>query len=101
MEEKNTVFVGNLSFKIDKQQLEELFSKFGTITEVKIPTNRETGQPRGFAFVRFDSEGSAQDALAFDGTDLNGRNVRVNIAHGRQEGGLPRRDRGGSSRRPY
>lgn len=95
--EKNVVFVGNVSFGLDKDQLAEIFSKYGNVIEVSIPLNRETGRPRGFAFVKFDSDSSAQEALAEDGKEHDGRNIRVNIALGKQEGTQSRGPRTGGS----
>ncbi len=94
--EQNTIFDGNLTFSLDKEQLEELFSQFGTILEVNMPTNRETGKPRGFAFIKFESKQAAQAALKMDGQDCSGRSMRVNLAHGKNEGGRGGEGRGDS-----
>lgn len=79
------VFVGNLDFKATRDQLEGLFGEAGAIQDVFIPVDRETGRPRGFAFVEFDSEESAEKAIKqFDGHELGGRALRVNMAEERQ-----------------
>lgn len=99
MDNKQTIFIGNLAFSTDKNELQDAFGKFGIISEINIPTNRETGQPRGFAFVKFETEEAANDALAMDGQELNGRNLKVNIAHGKKESFAPRAGgMGGGSR---
>ena len=83
---QNKIFVGNLSFKVDEQELQNVFSKFGEITEIKIPTDRESGRARGFAFITFESQQAAQEALTMDGKELDGRAMRVNMATDKKEG---------------
>lgn len=80
MTSKNKIFIGNLSFKMNESELEQYFSGFGNIEEVVIPTDRESGRSRGFAFVTFESQDSVQEALAMDGQDVGGRNISVKIA---------------------
>ena len=83
------MFVGNLSFDTSEQQLKELFSEHGEVTDVNMPADRETGRPRGFAFVTMDSKSAMVNAIkALDGTELDGRDLKVNEAK-------PREDRGG------
>lgn len=77
---QNKIFIGNLSFNLDKSDLTELFEQFGTITEVVIPTNRDNGRPRGFAFVTFETQEAAQNSLTFDNKEVDGRNIAVKIA---------------------
>lgn len=89
------VFVGNLDFKTTKDQVESLFAEAGDVQDVFIPVDRESGRPRGFAFVELDSEESAQKAIKmFDGHELGGRELRVNMAEERQR--KPRPYGGGS-----
>ena len=79
------LYVGNLSFDSTEADLRDLFSQHGTVESVAVITDRETGRPRGFAFVEMDSESSAKAAIgALDGTDLGGRNLRVNEAEDKQ-----------------
>ena len=83
------MYVGNLSYDTDSQGLEELFSQFGTVQEVHLPTDRESGRPRGFGFVTMGSAEEMNAAIeALDGTTLDGRNIKVNEAR-------PREGRGG------
>ena len=96
MDNQQTIFIGNLAFSTDKNELQDAFGKFGIISEINIPTNRETGQPRGFAFVKFETEEAAKEALSMDGQELNSRNLKVNIAHGKKESFAPRSSTGGS-----
>jgi cold-inducible RNA-binding protein len=70
-----------MSFDTTREQLEALFAPMGEITEIVVPTDRDSGRPRGFAFVTFASaEGSTQAIQKLDGAELGGRNLRVNEA---------------------
>jgi RNA recognition motif-containing protein len=78
------IFVGNLDFAATREQVESLFSEAGTIRDVFLPTDRETGRPRGFAFVEFETEEEAERAIErFNGHELGGRTLRVNAAEDR------------------
>ena len=80
------MYVGNLSFDTTKQDLESLFSEHGTVTDVHLPTDRESGRPRGFAFVTMDSKGAMDAAIkTLDGQNVDGRNIKVNEAQPREE----------------
>jgi len=84
------VFVGNLDFSTTRQNLEGLFSQHGEVVDVAIPVDRDSGKPRGFAFVTFGSAESANEAIKqLDGADLLGRRLRVSEATpgGRSGGG--------------
>merc|ERR1711939_373343 len=82
------IFVGDLSWNVDDNMLWEFFGKAGTVTFVRLATDRETGQPRGFGHVEFDSEDAAKKAVEeMNGEDLDGRGVRVDYAGERKEGG--------------
>ncbi|EYF07681.1 RNA recognition motif domain-containing protein [Chondromyces apiculatus] len=84
----NRLYVGNLSYNTRQETLEAAFAAVGEVREVAMPTDRETGQPRGFAFVTM---GSAQDATTaieqLNGMMLDGRSLRVNEAQERPQGG--------------
>jgi len=78
------LFVGNLSFDTNEQDLRDLFGQTGTVVDVKVVTDRETGRPRGFGFVEMSSAGEASQAIAqVNGRDLGGRQLRVNEAEAR------------------
>jgi cold-inducible RNA-binding protein len=78
------VFVGNLSFDVTREELIEAFSAAGKVVDAKVPTDRETGRPRGFAFVEFEDDDAAQKSIALmNGKDLKGRPLRVNEAENR------------------
>jgi len=76
--------VGNLSFDVTREELIEAFSAAGKVVDAKVPTDRETGRPRGFAFVEFeDDEGAQRSIEQLNGRDLKGRPLRVNEAENR------------------
>jgi cold-inducible RNA-binding protein len=78
------VFVGNLSFDVTREELIEAFGAAGKVVDAKVPTDRETGRPRGFAFVEFEDEEAAQKSISLmNGKDLKGRPLRVNEAENR------------------
>ncbi len=76
--------MGNLSFDVTREELIEAFSAAGRVVDAKVPTDRETGRPRGFAFVEFESDEAAQRCIEqLNGRDLKGRPLRVNEAENR------------------
>lgn len=82
----NKLYVGNLSYSIRDNDLEQQFSSFGVVTSAKVMMERETGRSKGFGFVEMSSEAEAQAAI--DGLheqSLDGRNLIVNIARPREE----------------
>ena len=80
------LYVGNMSFSTSEDQLREVFSQYGTVTKVQLIMDRETGRPRGFAFVEM-SDGGDQAIAALNGTQLDGRALTVNEAKPREGGG--------------
>lgn len=85
------LFVGNLSFETDQTDLQDLFTKVGSVQEAVVIQDRETGRSRGFAFVTMSSEEEAQEATRkFDGYALQGRNLKVNEAQPRETSGRAR-----------
>ena len=84
------IYVGNLPFSSTEADLKDVFGRFGGVESVAVITDRETGRPRGFAFVEMEDESAASEAIrSLDGTDLDGRNIRVNEAQDKNRG--PRR----------
>ncbi|MFO0756574.1 MAG: RNA-binding protein [Byssovorax sp.] len=84
----NRLYVGNLSFSTTKETIEAAFAAAGSVREVAMPTDRETGQPRGFAFVTMGNAHEATAAIAqLNGQMLDGRPLRVNEAQERTGGG--------------
>jgi RNA recognition motif-containing protein len=81
----NRLYVGNLSFQTKAETIRTSFSNFGDVTDVHVVTDRETGQPRGFAFVTMGTAQEAAKAIAeMNGAMLDGRPLRVNEAEERQ-----------------
>jgi RNA recognition motif-containing protein len=88
------LYVGNMSFSTTEDQLREAFAQHGTVTKVQLITDRETGRPRGFAFVEM-SDGGDQAIQALNGAQLDGRTLTVNEAKPREGGGGGRSGGGG------
>lgn len=79
-----SIYVGNLSYQATQEDVEKVFAKYGIVTRVNLPSDRETGRPRGFAFVEMETEAEEQAAIeALNGKDLLGRQLRVNAARPR------------------
>jgi len=86
-----SLFVGNMSFQTSEGELRELFAPFGQVTRVHMAMDRETGRARGFAFVEMPNDTEAAAAMtALDGKEVGGRNLKVNEARPKGEGGPPR-----------
>jgi RNA recognition motif-containing protein len=82
------LYVGNIPFTATEEELRSTFERFGKVGSVNVITDRETGRPRGFAFVEMDEAADADSAIReLDGTDMGGRSVRVNEANDRRGGG--------------
>jgi RNA recognition motif-containing protein len=81
------LFVGNLAFGVTEAEVRELFSAAGAVSQVRLPTDRETGKPRGFAFVDFDDRAQAEEAIRrFDQHMFKDRAIAVNEARARESG---------------
>lgn len=79
------LYVGNLSFNTTESGIRETFGQFGDITDIYVAMDRETGRPRGFAFVTFGNAEDAQKAIEkLNGADLDGRSLKVNEAKPRE-----------------
>jgi RNA recognition motif-containing protein len=79
------IYVGNLSFSSTEDDLRDLFGRHGSVDSVAVITDRDTGRPRGFAFVEMSEASAASDAIrALDGTDFAGRTIKVNEAQDRR-----------------
>lgn len=90
------LFVGNLSFNVAEDQLRELFAQAGEIKEVTMIVDRDTRRPKGFGFVEYMDQTSAEEAIRmFSNYELDGRNLTVNIAKPREDRS---RSNGGSRR---
>jgi len=92
------IYVGNLSFNTNAETVRALFADHGDITEVFVATDRDTGQPRGFAFVTMATSAAADKAIREnDGKMVDGRALRVNVAQDRPRGGFQGGGAGGRS----
>lgn len=80
-----TIYIGNLSFQASEEDLWEVFGEYGKVTRVTLPTDRETGKKRGFAFVEMEKD-SEEDAIIaeLDGAEWMGRELKVNKARPRE-----------------
>jgi RNA recognition motif-containing protein len=86
-----SIYVGNLSYDVTDADLTQVFAEYGSVKRVQLPTDRETGRMRGFAFVEMSQEAEEDAAIeALDGAEWMGRDLKVNKAK-------PRENRGGSS----
>jgi RNA recognition motif-containing protein len=89
------LYVGNLSYSVDKSGLERLFAAYGNVTSAQVITDRETQRSKGFGFVEMGSDQEAADAIAaLNGKNIDGRPLTVNEAR-------PPENRGGGGRSPY
>lgn len=87
-----SIYVGNLSYDVTQEDVTAVFAEYGSVKRVNLPTDRETGRPRGFGFVEMETEAEEDAAIeALDGAEWMGRDLRVNKAK-------PREDRGGGGR---
>ncbi|BAY80081.1 RNP-1 like RNA-binding protein (plasmid) [Nostoc linckia NIES-25] len=83
-----SLYVGNLSYEVTQESLNTVFAEYGSVKQVSLPTDRETGRLRGFAFVEMGTDAEENAAIeALDGAEWMGRSLKVNKAR-------PREDRG-------
>jgi len=91
-----SIFVGNLPFRAEREDVLQLFAPFGEVLNCSLPLERDTGRKRGFAFVEMADEGIESNAIdGLQGTELMGRPLRINKAEPRGSGGNRRGGRGG------
>ncbi|MEB3180383.1 MAG: RNA-binding protein [Nostocaceae cyanobacterium] len=99
-----SIYVGNLSYEVGEEDLQQVFAEYGSVKRVQLPVDRETGRPRGFAFVEMETDAQEQAAIeALDTAEWMGRNLKVNKAKPKEDrgssGGRGRNNGGGFSRR--
>lgn len=83
-----SIFVGNLSYEVTQEDIVDVFAEYGKVQRVHIPTDRETGQKRGFAFVELETKVQEAAAIsALDGAEWMGRDLKVNQAKEREDRG--------------
>lgn len=89
------IYVGNLPYDVTDNDLQQFFSKYGTVTSARVVMDRATGRAKGFGFVEMNDRAEAEKAIAStNGTELNGRPLRVNESQPK-----PREDRRGGGGR--
>ena len=92
-----SVYVGNLSYEVTQEDLSAVFAEYGSVKRVQLPTDRETGRMRGFAFVEMDTDAEEASAIdALDGAEWMGRNLKVNKAKPKEDRGSFNGNRKGS-----
>jgi RNA recognition motif-containing protein len=101
-----SIYVGNLSYEVTQEDLNAVFAEHGTVKRVQLPTDRETGRLRGFAFVEMGTEAEETAAIdALDGAEWMGRDLKVNKAKPKEDrgsfGGGNRGGNGGGFRNRY
>src|ERR1700749_1556015 len=89
------IYVGNLPFSADESQVRALFAQHGTVESVNVIMDRETGRPRGFAFVEMSNADASRAIQSLNGFSMGGRALRVNDAQDRPPGGGGRGPGGG------
>ena len=81
-----SIYVGNLSYDVKEDDLSQVFAEYGTVKRVQLPTDRETGRPRGFGFVEMGSDTEEDAAIAaLDGAEWMERDLKVNKAKPRED----------------
>ena len=91
-----SIFVGNLPFRAEREDVTQLFAPFGEVLNCSLPLERDTGRKRGFAFIEMADEAIESKAIdGLQGTELMGRPLRINKAEPRGSGGSRRGGRGG------
>ena len=83
-----SIYIGNLSYEATQDDLTQVFAEYGTVKRVQVPTDRDTGRMRGFAFVEMETEEEEEAAIeALDGAEWMGRDLKVNKAKPREKRG--------------
>ncbi|MBW4558121.1 MAG: RNA-binding protein [Trichormus sp. ATA11-4-KO1] len=91
-----SIYVGNLSYEVTEDDIKGVFTEYGTVKRVQVPTDRETGRPRGFAFVEMGTDAEETAAIeALDGAEWMGRDLKVNKAKPKEDRGSSGGGRGG------
>lgn len=91
-----SIYVGNLSYEVTQDALSDVFAEYGTVRRVQLPTDRDTGRLRGFAFVEMETEAEEAAAIeSLDGAEWMGRDLKVNKAKPKEDRGSYGGNRGG------
>ncbi|RCJ19168.1 RNA-binding protein [Nostoc sp. ATCC 43529] len=93
-----SIYVGNLSYEVREDDLRQVFSEYGTVKDIQLPIDRETGRVRGFGFVQMESDAEEAAAIeALDNAEWMGRSLKVNKARPKSDGGSSGGRRGNNS----
>lgn len=95
------IYVGNLPYTFTETDVQKLFEEYGSVGNVTLINDRETGRPRGFGFVEMEDDGADAAIQALDGASIGGRNLKVNEARPREGGGGGHRGGGGGGGRRW
>ena len=96
------IYVSNLSFNVQDEDLKEFFTEYGEVTSAKVITDKFTGKSRGFGFVEMPDNEAAKKAIAeLDGGKVEGREIKVAEARPREERGGGGGERGGNEKRSF
>ena len=88
------IYVGNLSYNVSEDSLRSMFAAFGSVVSAKLIMDRETGQSKGFGFVEMENNSDGHKAIeSLNGSDSEGRTLRVNVAKPKEHGNKGRRNR--------
>jgi RNA recognition motif-containing protein len=91
-----SIYVGNLSYQVTEEDIRGVFAEYGTVKRVQVPQDRETGRPRGFAFVEMETDAEEDAAIdGLDGAEWMGRDLKVNKAKPKEDRGSSGGGRGG------
>jgi RNA recognition motif-containing protein len=82
-----SIYVGNLPFTATEDEVRDLFAEYGSVHEVRLMSDRDTGRPRGFGFISMDDQDAEAAIRALNGRELGGRSLRINEAEERGGGG--------------
>ncbi len=93
------IYCGNLPFSSTEDEVRDLFEQYGSVLNVSLVSDRETGRPRGFGFVEMEDDGADAAISALDGVSFGGRNLKINEARPRPDRGGGRHGGGGGGRR--
>jgi RNA recognition motif-containing protein len=95
------IYVGNLPYEATEAELQKLFGEYGEVLSVSLPTDRESGRPRGFGFIEMAPEAAAKAIAGTNGKNFGGRTLTVNEAKAREAGGRGGGGYGGGGQRGY
>lgn len=86
------IYIGNLPYEVTEDEVQQLFAAHGTVASVNLIKDRDTGNSKGFGFVEMENQAEAEKAIKeLDGSEVNGRNIKANQAHPKNDRSKPKR----------